>query len=53
MAKVVVGMSGATMYDNNDRPIQVHVTLDGREIYQNQEKVRRSIGYNVGGGAFA
>lgn len=52
-SRLVVGMSGATMYDNNDRPIQVHVTLDGREIYQNQEKVRRSIGYNVGGGAFA
>lgn len=52
-SRLVVGMSGATMYDNNDRPIQVHVTLDGREIYQNQEKVRRSIGYNVGGGAFS
>lgn len=51
-SRLVVGMANSAT-DANERPIQVHVTLDGREIYQNQEKVRRSIGYNVGGGAFA
>lgn len=38
---------------NTGESITVHVTLDGEEIYQNQEEIRRNKGYSFGMGAFA
>ena len=36
----------------NERPLDVRVSLDGKEIYTNQQKVKREMGVDFGMGAF-